>query len=295
MKSPSLSPVADNGSNLRNAGGRCFIIGDIHACPAELDSLLKTLRLQPEDYLVCLGDYIDRGPDARSVVDLLLGLRAAAVCHCTFLKGNHEDMFLDFLGLGGLYGRSFLDNGGQQTLVSYGCDPYAARVPVPEWLPDPHREFFLNLKLGLSVRLGAGHLSQDGLQNVPDDALRQAVPTSRQAISHTVGADFLCVHAGIKPGVNLPDQVPEDLLWIREDFFLYPHELPYTIVYGHTPRREVGFDLPYKVGIDTGLVYGGRLSCLEITEKTLFQVSLGSRKVEKSDVRGQWVASPAAC
>jgi hypothetical protein len=69
---------------------------------------------------------------------------------------------------------------------------------------------------------------------------------------------------------------------------LQPHNFPYTIVFGHTPHREVFFDLPYKVGIDTGLVYGGKLSCLEVTERNLFQISKGSRDVKKTNVRNYW-------
>ena len=166
--------------------GRLCIIGDIHACPAELETLLAALALQPADHLVCLGDYIDRGPDARAVVDLLLGIQTAAVCRCTFLKGNHEDMFLDFLGYDGLYGQSFLMNGGQQTLASYQCDPWTPGREVAALMPDTHREFFLNLQLYL-----------------PADAV-------------------LCVHAGINPGYSLEEQGAEDLLWIREDFFCSP-------------------------------------------------------------------------
>jgi serine/threonine protein phosphatase 1 len=101
-------------------GARLFVVGDIHACPQELDVLLSALELQAEDHVVFLGDYIDRGPDARAVVDLLLGMRADAVCQFTFLKGNHEDMFLDFLGFSGRYGEAFLVNGGVSTLGSYG-------------------------------------------------------------------------------------------------------------------------------------------------------------------------------
>lgn len=238
--------------------GRLCILGDIHACPAELETLLSALSLQPEDHLVCLGDYIDRGPDAKAVVDLLLGIQMAAVCRCTFLKGNHEDMFLDFLGYDGLYGQSFLMNGGDQTLASYRCDPWTPGHEVAALMPDTHREFFLNLQLYL-----------------PAEAV-------------------LCVHAGINPGYSLEDQMAEDLLWIREDFFAHPHDLPYTVVFGHTPQREVGFDLPYKIGIDTGLVYGGKLTCLEITEKRLFQIERDSRRVAMIDAQAYWTGARAA-
>ena len=232
--------------------GRLFIVGDIHACPGELEALLKSLSLQTEDRLVCLGDYIDRGPDAKAVVDLLLGMRADNVCSFTFLKGNHEDMFLDFLGYDGLYGQAFLMNGGRQTIASYNCDSLTPGNEIALAMPEAHREFFLDLKLLFPVD------------------------------------DILCVHAGVNPSGSLDAQVTEDLLWIREAFFSYPHDLTCTIVYGHTPRVEVDFDLPYKVGIDTGLVYGGKLSCLEITEKKLFQVERGGQQVAITDVGEYW-------
>jgi serine/threonine protein phosphatase 1 len=231
---------------------RFFIVGDIHACPQELEALLTELSLQPEDQLVFLGDYVDRGPGARDVVDLLLRMRDDAVCAMTFLKGNHEDMFLDFMGLGGNYGEAFLMNGGVKTLDSYGCTPFMDRAAIVARMPRAHLAFFDNLDLIFPV------------------------------------GELLCVHAGISPLRPLEEQDPEDLLWIRQEFIENPHPLPYTVVYGHTPQREVRLDLPYKVGIDTGLVYGGKLSCLEFTEKKLFQVAKGSRKVKMTDLAGSW-------
>ena len=234
---------------------RFFIIGDIHACPRELEAMLEALALKPKDHVVFLGDYVDRGPGAREVIELLLGLQADAVCGLTFLKGNHEDMFLSYLGYEGLYGEAFLMNGGVQTLESYGCDPHQPdfeKERLLESLPSKHLQFLRSLELSF-----------------PDD-------------------EVFCVHAGIDPLQSLEAQRPENLLWIRQEFINNPHLLPYTVVYGHTPQREVRFDLPYKVGIDTGLVYGGRLSCLEWTEKTLFQIGRGSVKVRTLDVQKYW-------
>ncbi|MBI3301215.1 MAG: serine/threonine protein phosphatase [Deltaproteobacteria bacterium] len=235
---------------------RFFIVGDIHACPQELEALLTSLSLQPEDQLVCLGDYVDRGPGAREVVDLLLGLQADAVCDLTFLKGNHEDMFLDFLGYRGHYGEAFLFNGGNATVKSYGLSPALTGREAAAELPPAHLEFLLALKT-----------------------------------LHPVG-ETLCVHAGVNPLRSLEEQSEEELLWIRQEFIFHPHVLPYTVVFGHTPQREVFFDLPYKVGIDTGLAYGGKLSCLEVTEKLLFQVARGSRKVKVTDVTDRWSLLP---
>ena len=83
-------------------------------------------------------------------------------------------------------------------------------------------------------------------------------------------------------------QITEDLLWIREAFYTVPHLLERTVIFGHTPQREVYFDLPYKIGIDTGLVYGGKLSCLEITERRLFQIGLGAETVSVSGISAFW-------
>ena len=231
---------------------RCFIVGDIHACPQELEALLAALCLQREDRLVYLGDYVDRGPGAREVVDLLLELKADALCELTFLKGNHEDMFLDFMGYNGHYGEAFLFNGGSATLESYDLPQTLQGREVAAMLPPAHLEFLLDLK-----------------------------------ILYPVG-ETLCVHAGVSPLKSFEEQREEELLWIRQEFILHPHALPYTVVFGHTPQREVFFDLPYKVGIDTGLVYGRKLSCLEVTEKKLFQVAKGSRKVKVTDVASRW-------
>ena len=231
---------------------RFFIVGDIHACPQELETLLTTLSLQREDQLVFLGDYVDRGPGAREVVDLLLGMRADAVCAMTFLKGNHEDMFLNFMGYEGNYGEAFLMNGGVKTLASYDCTPFMEKAAIVERVPEAHLTFFHSLDLMFPA------------------------------------GEVLCVHAGINPLRPLEEQDPEDLLWIRQEFIDNPHPLPYTVVYGHTPQREVRFDLPYKIGIDTGLVYGGKLSCLELTEKKLFQVAKGSRTAKVPDIANRW-------
>ena len=240
---------------------RFFIVGDIHACPAELEALLSTLALEAEDRIVFLGDYIDRGPGAREVIDLLLGLRASRVCRLTFLRGNHEDMFLDFLGYGGLHGDAFLMNGGIQTLHSYGCWPDASSAATR--IPKTHIEFLRGLALSFP----------------------------NQGLGHALGHNVVCVHAGIDPSRSLADQQAEHLLWIRQEFINSRHPLPYTVVYGHTPQPEVCFHLPYKVGIDTGLVYGGRLSCLEWNGKTLYQVAKGSRQVRECDVSKQWSAA----
>ena len=94
---------------------RTFVVGDLHGCVEELDRLLQELAPGDADTVVFLGDYIDRGPSPRDVVERVLRLQREGPS-CVFLKGNHEDMFLAFLGYDGRYGEAFLYNGGDATL-----------------------------------------------------------------------------------------------------------------------------------------------------------------------------------
>lgn len=238
--------------------GQLFVVGDIHGCASELDALLNGLPVADGDAVVFLGDYVDRGPCSKEVVDRLLAFGAAGSLRITFLKGNHEDMLLAYMGFGGHHGDAFPYNGGMDTLVSYGLDPLSPGRDVVAALPPGHLAFFRALEM-----------------------------------THLV-APFLMVHAGIDPDRSLAAQEDEDLLWIRERFISRPHGLPYTVCFGHTPRREVLIDLPYKVGLDTGCVYGNRLSCIELMEPRLFQVAAGSKRVRTRDLRSAFPVSMIA-
>lgn len=230
-----------------------YVVGDIHGCPEELSRLVEALPLKPADRVVFLGDYIDRGPDSKGVVSYLMEWRERAPQELIFLKGNHEDMFLSYLGLAGNYGEMFLFNGGGATLASYGVPRRAeTREEILARIPPSHLEFLQNSRL------------------------------------YYLMEPFLCVHAGIHPAKPLEQQVGEELIWIRDEFILNRHPLPYTVLFGHTPQREVLFHLPYKVGLDTGLVYGNKLSCLEVEEKVLFQIGRGQRKVAQISVKDRW-------
>ena len=226
--------------------GRLFAIGDIHGCAGELEALVAGLAPEPGDTLLFVGDYIDRGPDSRGVIDLVMELATRSGLTTVCLRGNHEDMCLAYLGRGGRYAEAWMVNGGAATMRSYGLDARTAGSEAALSFPLKHLQFL--------ERLPLWHRT-DG---------------------------FLVVHAGIRPDLPWDQQQEEDLLWIREDFILSPHALPETIVFGHTPRRTVFVHLPYKIGIDTGCVYGGALTALELREKRLFQVRLGERKVRES-------------
>jgi serine/threonine protein phosphatase 1 len=232
----------------------CYVVGDIHGCFDELACLIEHLPLTTSDRIVFLGDYVDRGPDSKRVISYLLELAKKTRQELVFLKGNHEDMFLGYLGLEGLYGDMFLYNGGSATLASYGITATAA-TSAAEVLP----------------RLPPGHIE-----------------FLRRLRQYYVAEGFLCVHAGINPLKSLEEQSETEILWIRNEFIANPHRLPYTVIFGHTPQREIFFDLPYKIGIDTGLVYGNKLTCIELEERTLFQIERKSRKVKKSPIKQRW-------
>lgn len=233
-------------SPARGSGVVLYAVGDIHGERELLAGLIQALPLQPGDRFVFVGDYVDRGPDSRGVVDLLI--EHAKRWPCVFLCGNHESMFLDFLGWRGreyFGGDAFLANGGDRTLASYGYFDSSEPDPRSFELPPGHREFYQNLRL------------------------------------HHREGDYLFVHAGVGRASLVETDVAyamrrvrnEDLLWDRATIDL-PHKLGVTVVYGHTPSPdfEVRWNRPWSIGIDTGAVYGGRLTAIRLPDETVFQV-----------------------
>jgi serine/threonine protein phosphatase 1 len=222
-----------------------YAIGDVHGEREALKELLGALPLRSDDELIFMGDYVDRGADSRGVIDLLLEVSKKRIC--TFLIGNHESMFLDFLGWEDpLYfaGDAFLVNGGDRTLVSY--DYFEEELEPAEFkLPKAHEKFFRNLKL-----------------------------------FHIEG-DYLFVHAGLsRESLNSADlkqalesAEAEDLLWNRTTADL-SHKLGVTVIYGHSPAADyqVRWNSPFSIGIDTGAVYGGKLTAIRLPDETIFQV-----------------------
>jgi serine/threonine protein phosphatase 1 len=227
---------------------RLFAVGDIHGCVDEITTLIEYLTakkdLNSEDLLVFMGDYIDRGRSSKGVVDLCLSLKAKWP-DTVFLKGNHEDMLLDFLGLGGQGGDVYLANGGQAFFASYGIEPFGPLSDIIERIPKDHLEFFKGLELAVMV------------------------------------AEFLFVHAGVHPDKSLEQQDAEDLLWIRKEFVQGQHQLGKTVVFGHTAFNQVFVDLPYKIGVDTGAIFGNQLSIVELVHGDFYQVDLGERAVRE--------------
>jgi serine/threonine protein phosphatase 1 len=222
-------------------GEAVYAIGDIHG---RLDLLQDMLRRVGEDAaahstdahrtLVFLGDYIDRGPESRGVVDTLLEDPLPGFVTIR-LMGNHEEAFLSFLdGLSD--GLDWLSFGGLETLMSYG-------VPLRRL---PHTEAAVaELRLSVASLAPKSHV----------DLFR------RCTLHHSVG-DYLFVHAGVRPGVPLEKQTPTDMMWIRDDFLRSRIPLPKrVVVHGHT-ICDLPQDRDHRINIDTGAFVSGRLTCL---------------------------------
>ena len=229
------------------SGDRIYVIGDIHGCPKEPEIMLKYLEeqegLTQEDLVIFLGDYIDRGPDSKAVIEIILDFKNKFP-NTRFLKGNHEDMMLDFLGFGGNLGQAFLYNGGLETIQSYGISVFSPSSEMAQTLPKEHFKFFCELESAVIVD------------------------------------KFLCVHAGLNPLKDIEKQQDDEILWIRDEFLNNIHAFEKTVVFGHTPHQEVFEHPPYKIGIDTGLVFGNKLSCVELTFGRILEVKRDSKVVQ---------------
>lgn len=241
-------------------GLRIYAIGDIHGCRHELlevhDRIRGDLRDRPcADWrIVHLGDYVDRGPDIKGVVSELIRLVQDRKTYA--LLGNHDQWFMDFLVDPATDGfLSWTTYGGAETIQAYGG----------------------SLDAGFTDDLTGRHaLRETLLQSVPEEHLRflSTLPHSLRFGS------YFFVHAGVRPGVPLDRQSIHDLIWIREPFLSSSDDLGAVIVHGHTVVLNV-VARSNRIGIDTGAVHGGTLSCLvlEDDEKMLLNAD-GPERLE---------------
>ena len=232
MVDPSLAPAS-----LR-PGLRIYAIGDVHGCLDRLVTLhwaiAADLAARPvaESLLIHLGDYVDRGPDSAGVIWLLTGSVAPAVSRRVDLQGNHEALMMAALSGQPRPAEVWVDNGGGATLKSYAAPPDALPDEWSQSVPLLHRHWI-----------------------------------ATRPMTHQEGG-YLFVHAGIRPGRKLIRQSPDDLLWIREPFLSSRQLHPFVVVHGHTPRAEPDIR-PNRIGIDTGAVMGGALTCLVLEENRM--------------------------
>ncbi len=209
---------------------RIFAVGDIHGCLDKLVSLMDIIDVDlKKETLVFMGDYIDRGPHSKEVVDYLIDL-ARGGNRVVFLKGNHELMLQNYLS--GKDKFSFLYNGGEATLVSY---MKAGGLNGANLIPPEHLEFFDDLRLYYETE------------------------------------NYIFVHGGLKANIPLEHQDEWDMLWIRDEFIYSDFDFGKLVIFGHTPFREP-LILDNKIGIDTGAVYGNKLTCVELSAMKFFSV-----------------------
>ncbi|MEM1236581.1 MAG: metallophosphoesterase family protein [Pseudomonadota bacterium] len=228
-----------------------YAIGDVHGQLGQLDRALALIEADGgrDASVVFMGDYVDRGPDSRAVIQRLIdGLEAGRDWTC--LKGNHDRMMEWFfepeprhdphllIGFHWFHERI----GGADTLASYG------------------------VQIEPLTRLN--DLQKQALPHIPLDhlAFLRGLKTT-----HVVG-DLLFVHAGMRPGVALQDQTEEDLLWIRQPFHEFERPHPHLVIHGHTPVDEATH-YGNRVNIDTGAGYGRRLDPVAIEGRRVFALT----------------------
>ncbi len=192
-----------------------YAIPDIHGQRVMLEEALTLVARDGGDDapIVFLGDYVDRGPDSRGVIELLMEGQAAGR-NWTILRGNHDQMLLDFLETGTIRNDRFSNPdytwlherlGGVETLASYGVTASEVRPNHADALaavPEAHRDWLSNLPY------------------------------------HHQTSELLFVHAGIIPDLPLAAQPPEDLIWIRGPFLDHPAPHPWLVVHGHTALKH---------------------------------------------------------
>ena len=206
--------------------GRLIAIGDIHGCLVALGRLLDVMELAADDRLVFLGDYVNRGPQSRQVVELVSRLKREQPRVVTLL-GNHELMLFEYHQRGD---RRLLDvmrrHGVEATMASYGRSNVADLRDL-SFLPGAHRDFL--------------------------DTLLPIWQTDR----------YIFVHAGLLADQPLAQQDEDTFCWVRDLFLAEEHDFGKRVIFGHTPF-ELPLITPTRIGIDTGAVYGNLLTAVEL-------------------------------
>ena len=214
------------------------MIGDVHGradclvrAQARIDRDRGAAQAAPRAIEIYLGDYVDRGPDSKAVLDLMAA-RARAT-RIVALRGNHETA-MEFFLAGRLPFAAWRALGGAETLLSYG---FAAS----------------------DLRRAEGPRREDFAERLPDDHRRFLASLSA---FHRAGG-YCFVHAGLRPGVALESQDVADLTGIRHEFLDDDGDFGFIVVHGHTPVERVDFR-SNRINLDTGAYVSNRLSVLRI-------------------------------
>lgn len=239
----TAGPNAGTAPGFLPPGERIYAIGDIHGCVAAMDAMTESIvadlaaRPVARATVLHIGDLIDRGPDSAGVVARAMAPFPVPGVRLVVLAGNHEAMMERVLSGEKRAAARWLAFGGWDTLASWGAKPGASRREWHALIPTAPRAFL----------------------------------ASRPLLHHA--GSYLFVHAGIRPGVPLVQQTRQDLITIREPFLSAEAGLPgsgrpWVVVHGHTPEASPGVT-QRRIGIDTGAVLGGMLTCVVLEEDRL--------------------------
>ncbi len=242
------------------ANGRTFAIGDIHGHHQQLVNLIDAIAPNADDTLIFLGDYVDRGPDSKAVIDTIIALQS--VCEIIMLKGNHEVMMAEAMTTQHLKNRQslasgWLKYGGIETLASYGMETSA-------------------------------YLTEQLLSNKATDHI--IIPDAVKAHLHLIETlplyyitdTHIFVHASPKLDIDIDAQDEECLLWRRTSKrnaeLNYAHHSGKTIICGHTAQED---GMPKRLSsksiiIDTGCYDTGRLTAIEVASEHFIQANVDS-------------------
>ncbi|MCH1625251.1 metallophosphoesterase family protein [Ferdinandcohnia quinoae] len=231
---------------------RTLIISDIHGDINKFEQLLESVNYDSKnDQLILLGDYVDRGPNAKAVIDKVIKLKERGA---RVLKGNHEDMMIKALTSDEekFWNHWVVRNGGDKTLSSYGFSEKDLLVDE-EAFQKPSLE---------------------------SDELKRHLKFIQDLEHYIETDDYIFVHAGVEPEVPVCESDPYKLIWIRDEFHK-GYKGVKIVVFGHTPtsllykeqgKCDVFFGVNRIIGIDGGAVYGGQLNCLELPSQKVYSV-----------------------
>jgi serine/threonine protein phosphatase 1 len=230
-------------------GQRRYAIGDIHGRYDLLNQLIAMIEADNEargpadTRLLFLGDYVDRGPESRQVIEAMMELDIGDD-RVIFLGGNHEEVLLATAEGNRRAAALFHRLGGRETLLSYGAGAQDYDHADPAGLVDL-----------LRVHVPGHHLQwMRGLR----DCYREG--------------DYLFVHAGMRPGIAIEDQKSSDMRWIRSEFLDHPASHGPLVIHGHSVTSRID-ERPNRIGIDTGAYASGVLTAvgLEANQRWFLQ------------------------
>lgn len=210
---------------------RIFAIGDIHGCISKLKSIMNMIDIDAQNDTLVFIGDYIDRGVDSKGVVDFVLDLRESINRVICLQGNHEQMFLDYLS-DDKYKGFFLANGGESTIPSYGFIETNDGMKVN--VPESHMQFFKSL------------------------------------LPYYETDDYIFVHAGLRPGIPLEKQDTDDLMWVRYEFIKSSYDFGKTVVFGHTPLIRPLIE-SNKIGIDTGAVFGGKLTCVELPAVRIYQ------------------------